>query len=114
MAATQVPLGDMTTDAKAAFYIAALEKKLAIMTLNEMKYRTLLEMMTGQEWEELSTDIGAGQLRKVAVNATQRRLAREMKKAEAVAEDVLRAKAEEVVSANVASANEDAKPSESV
>lgn len=70
-------------------------------------------MLTGQEWEELSTDIGAGELRKVAVNATQRRLARELRKAESLADEVVRAKAEEVVDANIAAANEFAKPSES-
>lgn len=101
MVATQVPLGDITTDEKGAFYIGALERKLSSMAVNEMKYRALLEMLTGQEWEELSTDVSAGRLKKIATNATARRLARSMEEAE------------KIVDANIASANQDAKTSES-
>lgn len=113
MSATNVPLGDMKTDAQSAIYIAALEKKLMILTLNEMKYRTLLEMLTGKEWEELSTDIGADKLRQVAVNATQRRLARSLRQADRQAQEAIRQKAEQVVAENIATANEFAQPSES-
>lgn len=101
MVATQVPLIDMNPDEKTAIYIAALEAKLVAMTLNEMKYRTLLEMLTGQEWEELSTDIGASRMKKIATNATARRLARSMEQAE------------KIVDANIAAANENSKASES-
>lgn len=114
MTATNVPLGDITPDEKSAIYIAALEKKLTIMSINELKYRTLIEMLTGEEWEEIKTDIGADQLRKVAVNATQRRLARSLRNAERQADEALRQRAEQIVSENMKSANEFAQTSESV
>lgn len=102
MAATQVPLIDMTTDEKGAFYIGALERKLSAMAVNEMKYRALLEMLTGLEWDEISTDVSANKLKKIATTATARRLARSMEQAE------------KIVEANIASANETARESESV
>ena len=102
MAATQVPLGDLTTDEKGAIYIGALERKLTQLTLNEMRYRTLLEMLTGQQWEEISTHVTAGDLKKLAVTATQRRLARSMEQCE------------RIVESNLAAANETAQSSESV
>lgn len=94
----KVPLGDMTTDEKGAFYIAGLERKLIAMSINEMRYRTLLEMLTGEKWDTLSTDLNAGELKKIATTATQRRLARSMEQAEALVE------------ANIAKANESPEP----
>lgn len=101
MVAIQDPLGDMTTDEKGAFYQAALERKIIALSLSEMRYRALLEMLTGQPWEEISTDINAGELKKVATTATARRLARSMEQAE------------KIVEANIAAANEEAKAAES-
>lgn len=83
MVAVNEPLGGMTTDAQGALYMAALERKLAALTINEMRYRTLLEMLTGEPWEEINTDITKGDLMKVATTATHRRLARSMAEAEA-------------------------------
>lgn len=97
MVASKVPLGDITTDEKGALYIAALERKVVALTLNEMKYRTLLEMLTGEEWDEINTDINRGELMKIATTATQRRMARSMAEAEAV------------VKANIEAANENAR-----
>lgn len=101
MAATNVPLGDITTDEKGAMYIAALERKLIAMSVNEMRYRALLEMLTGEQWEEINTDINKGELMKVATTATQRRMARSL------------AEAEKIVNENIAAANENAVEKES-
>lgn len=89
MVATQVPLGDLSFGEREAVYVAALEAKLTAMTLNEIRYRTLLEMLTGKQWEELRTDIMSDKMKSVAVNATQRRLAREMKRAEKSASQIV-------------------------
>lgn len=94
MVANKVPMIDLQFGEKEALYVAALEHRLQAMALNEVKYCALIEMLTGETWETQETSFKAGELKKIAVTATQRRLARSV------------AEAERIVDANLQKANE--------
>ena len=74
MVAVKAPLMDMEVSEEAALYIGVLERQVLGLTVNELKYRALLEMLTGQQWDDLKTDMEAGELEKIAVDATMKKL----------------------------------------
>ena len=82
MVNAQPPLIDLQFGEKEALYVAALEKRVSYMSLQEVKYHALLEMLTGETWETLKTNVDADELRKIAVTAGQRIFARSLKEAE--------------------------------
>lgn len=74
MVALKTPLVDMEVSEEAALYIGVLERQVLGLTVNELKYRALLEMLTGEQWDDLKTDMEAGELEKIAIEATMRKL----------------------------------------
>jgi len=95
MVAAKPPLIDLQFGEKEALYVAALEKRLSYMAIQEVKYCALLEMLTGEQWETIKTNIDADNLRKIAVTAGQRVFARSLKEAERRVDENI-AKANEV------------------
>lgn len=47
----QVPLIDLQLSSDAAHYVGMLEGTVAALVVNEIKYRTLLELLTGDKWD---------------------------------------------------------------
>lgn len=97
MVALKTPLVDMEVSEEAALYIGVLERQVLGLTVNELKYRALLEMLTGEQWDDLKTDMEAGELEKIAIEATMRKLG------------VTNAKAREIVRERKALANQEGK-----
>lgn len=92
--AQKFPMADINPDAKQALYIGILESRLAQNEILLTQYRALLEALTGEKWDAIDTSISAKGIKKTATNAFERRLARDIKAAEALAEK------------NIATANE--------
>jgi hypothetical protein len=47
----QAPLVGLQMDSDTAQYVGMLEGTIAALVINEVKYRTLLELLTGDSWE---------------------------------------------------------------
>lgn len=70
MTATQHPLIDLVYDDKTGRYIGHLERKLMRLTLNDLKMRALLELLTGEVWDDTDFDkVDNDEIRKIAVDA---------------------------------------------
>lgn len=74
MVAVKTPLLSLKLDPQAALYVAILERQIVALTINDAKYRALLEMLTGDTWDDLVTDFEAGELRKLAIAHAQEKL----------------------------------------
>lgn len=74
MVALKSPLVDVQMDEQTALYVGVLERQVLGLTINEMKYRALLEMVTGTTWDDLKTDLEAGELEKIARAAVEAQL----------------------------------------
>lgn len=92
--AQKFPLADITPDAKQALYIGTLERRLMQQEVLLTQYRALLEALTGDKWDQIDTTLSKHEIRKVATNAFERILSRDM------------AEAERRVDANLKAANE--------
>lgn len=71
MVAIQNPLIDMEMDEAAAAYMGSLERQILGLTIQELRYRALLELLTGEEWSDIAADLEAGEVEKIAVNALE-------------------------------------------
>lgn len=71
MVAMQSPLVDLQYDDQTGRYIAALERQVMGLTINEVKYQALLELITGEEWTSIKHDLDEGKIRKIAVEALE-------------------------------------------
>lgn len=47
----QVPLIDLQMSSDTAYYVGMLEGTVAALVVNEVKFRTLLELLTGDKWD---------------------------------------------------------------
>ena len=47
----QVPLIGLQMNSETAHYVGMLEGTIAALVVNEVKYRTLLELLTGDKWD---------------------------------------------------------------
>lgn len=77
MVAQKIPLNDMQFGEKEAIYVAALERRVAYQELMIGKYNVLMEMMTGEQWDDLRLDSETNfeGIKAIAHSATQRRMA---------------------------------------
>ena len=73
MVAIKNPLIDMEMDEAAAAYMGSLERQILGLTIQELRYRALLELLTGEEWSDIAADLEAGEMEKIAVDAMQRK-----------------------------------------
>lgn len=87
MVALKSPLNDLELSPQAALYIGILERKLCALDINELKYRALLEMLTGETWDDLNMDLEAGEIKKIAIEATQKKMDVSYEAANKIVED---------------------------
>lgn len=74
MVALRSPLLDLQLDPQAALYVAHLERQLCAYQINEVKFRALLEMLTGEAWDDLALDMENKQLKDIAVALAEKKL----------------------------------------
>lgn len=74
MAAIRQPMVDIVYNDETGRYIAMLERKLLLLTLNDIKFRALLELLTDEEWEDYQFSEEDGQIQRIAQDALKRRL----------------------------------------
>lgn len=74
MAPIQQPLIDLVYNDETGRYIAALERKILFFTLNEIKFRALLELLTDEPWDDYQFEEEDKSIRRLAIDALKRRL----------------------------------------
>ncbi len=67
-----VPLVGLQMDSETAQYVGMLEGTIAALVVNECKYRTLLELLTGDSWEATKVDTNPNALMALAVSSLVR------------------------------------------
>jgi hypothetical protein len=74
MTAVKHPLIDLVYNNETGTYLGMLERKLVIMTLENLKMRSLLELLTGDMWDDAKFDLEDKAIFKAAVDTLERRL----------------------------------------
>lgn len=74
MVALRSPLIDLELDEQAALYVAHLERQLLAYQINDVKYRALLEFLTGDAWDDLAISLETKELKDIAIAAAQKKL----------------------------------------
>lgn len=74
MAPTKHPLIDLVYNDETGRYIGHLERKLVKLTIDDLKFRALLELLTGDDWDDYHFGPEDEELQKLAVDALKRRL----------------------------------------
>lgn len=74
MAPIRQPLVDLVYNDETGRYIAMLERKLVLLTQNDIRFRALLELLTDEAWDDYAFSEEDGEIQKLAVDALKRRL----------------------------------------
>lgn len=74
MTATKHPLIDLVYNHETGTYIGMLERKLVIMTIENLKMRSLLELLTGDMWDDCNFEQEDKAIFNLAVDTLERRL----------------------------------------
>ena len=74
MAATRHPLIDLIYNDETGRYIGMLERKIIKYQIDDLKFRTLLELLTGDSWDDYRFSDEDGEIRNLAQDALKRRL----------------------------------------
>lgn len=74
MAPTRQPLLDIVYNDETGRYIGMLERKLLKMTLDDTRFRALLELLTDEPWDDYAFSEEDGEIRRIAEDALKRRL----------------------------------------
>lgn len=74
MAPTRHPLIDLVYNDETGRYIGMIERKYLMMTLENMRMRTLLGLLTGDIWDDYNFESEDAELFDLAVDALMRRL----------------------------------------
>jgi hypothetical protein len=74
MAPIRQPLLDLVYNDETGRYIGMLERKLLVLTQNDIKFRALLELLTDESWDDYQFSEENGAIRKLAEDALKRRL----------------------------------------
>jgi len=74
VAPTRHPLIDLVYNDETGRYIGMLERKLVIMTIENLKMRSLLELLTGDMWDDCKFESEDKEIFKLAVDTLERRL----------------------------------------
>lgn len=69
MTEVNVPLHDLNLDEDAAHYVGILESTCAWQGIQLNKFRALLELLTGDDWETAKFDPTGDTLKKISVDA---------------------------------------------
>lgn len=62
MAVLQNPLQHMQGDDQMTRYVGVLERRLVLLTIQEQRFRALLEALTGEPWDDQYTDLDQAEL----------------------------------------------------
>lgn len=75
MAPTRHPLIDLVFNDETGRYIAHLERKITWYQLQDLRFRALLELLTGDDWDDYSfLNTEDEEIKRLAVDALMRRL----------------------------------------
>ena len=74
MVSVRHPLIDLVYNDETGRYIGHLERKLIKLTFDDLKMRSLLELLTGDSWDDYQFKDEDGEIRKLAEDALMRRL----------------------------------------
>ena len=74
MVAVQNPLAHMQGDGEMTAYVGALERRLVLLTIQEVRFRGLLEALTGEPWDDQYADLGEGEVNEIACNSLMKSL----------------------------------------
>lgn len=74
MVAVQNPLAHMEGDGEMTAYVAVLERRLVLLTIQEVRFRGLLEALTGEPWDDQYADLGEDEVNQLAVNSLMKGL----------------------------------------
>ncbi len=74
MTATRHPLIELVYNDETGRYIGMLERKLLKLQLDDLKFRALLELLTGDSWDDYSFSAEDDEIKKLAQDALSRRL----------------------------------------
>ena len=74
MAATRHPLIDLIYNDETGRYIGMLERKIIKYQIDDLKFRSLLELLTGDSWDDYRFADEDGEIRNLAQDALKRRL----------------------------------------
>lgn len=73
MVSVQTPLVGLEMNSEVAHYVGILESTLAAYALQEVKYRALLELLTGESWETTRISPDPASIKAIAVEALVKR-----------------------------------------
>ncbi len=62
MAVLQNPLQHMSGDDQMTRYVGVLERRLVLLTIQEQRFRALLEALTGEPWDDQYSDLEQAEL----------------------------------------------------
>ena len=62
MAVLQNPLQHMSGDEEMTRYVGVLERRLVLLTIQETRFRALLESLTGDPWDDQYADLDQAEL----------------------------------------------------
>lgn len=68
------PLADLTYDDQTGLYIGALERQVLGLTIQDLRFRALLELITGEEWDDMKTEFEQNEIEAIAVRAVEKKL----------------------------------------
>lgn len=74
MAPTRSPLIDLVYNDETGRYIGMLETKYVALSLENIRFRALLELLTDEPWDDYQFSEEDGEIQKLAVDALKRRL----------------------------------------
>lgn len=74
MATMREPLVDLVHNDETGRYIGMLERKLLILTQNDIRFRALLELLTDEPWDDYQFKAEDEEIQNLAIDALKRRL----------------------------------------
>lgn len=74
MATLQNPLAAMSGDEEMTRYVGVLERRLVLLTIQEVRFRALLESITGEPWDDSLTDLDQAEVDQLAEKALMKSL----------------------------------------
>lgn len=74
MVAVKSPLLGLIMEPEVAAYVGALERQIAALSINEVKFRALLEVLTGEEWDNMKTEFESKEIFDIGVAYAEKRL----------------------------------------
>ena len=74
MAVLRNPLSTMKGDEQMTRFVGVLERRLVLLTVQEMRFRALLESLTGEPWDDQYHDLDQAELDSLAEQSLMKSL----------------------------------------